>query len=81
MKRPLSYVGDLGVAVNFISALKPNELEQSTCCTKCGKVIAALAEFHEHVLECGGDVSWMVTNNLRTSARKNRLVKYRAHLH
>ena len=29
-------------------------------CTKCSKQCASLAEFHRHILECGGDQIWLL---------------------
>ncbi|KAL3281305.1 hypothetical protein HHI36_004516 [Cryptolaemus montrouzieri] len=29
-------------------------------CSKCGKMCNALAELHRHILECGGDWTWML---------------------
>ena len=29
-------------------------------CTKCGKISATLPDLHTHMLECGGDTTWML---------------------
>lgn len=28
-------------------------------CTKCAKICSSFPEFHKHILECGGDQTWM----------------------
>ncbi|KAK9870640.1 hypothetical protein WA026_008202 [Henosepilachna vigintioctopunctata] len=33
---------------------------EARVCTKCGKVCNALGELHRHILECGGDWTWML---------------------
>ncbi|XP_045471992.1 uncharacterized protein LOC123678807 [Harmonia axyridis] len=33
---------------------------ESRVCTKCGKVCNSLSELHRHILECGGDWTWML---------------------
>lgn len=33
---------------------------ESRVCTKCGKVTNSLSELHRHILECGGDWTWML---------------------
>ena len=44
----------------------------SSECTKCGLVVTPLAEFHKHILECGGDTNWMAT--MYTPTKKHKYV-------
>ncbi|CAH0557351.1 unnamed protein product [Brassicogethes aeneus] len=52
-------------------------------CTKCGKQCNALGELHRHVLECGGDWTWMLARKkckyrpfgARTRRKRRGLVK------
>lgn len=67
MKRLLQSVGVLGKAADNKAV---NQV--SSTCTNCDKVITPVAEFHKHILECGGDVDWMST--MYTPTRKHKLV-------
>lgn len=39
---------------------KSNTVSLEKTCTKCSKNCTTLAEFHKHMLECGGDQTWLL---------------------
>lgn len=65
MKRPLQSVGVLGIQASIPTP-------QSNTCTKCQKVVTPVAEFHKHILECGGDTTWM--SMVATPTKRNKYV-------
>ncbi|XP_030749560.1 uncharacterized protein LOC115877501 isoform X2 [Sitophilus oryzae] len=52
-------LGKIGVVENSVSC-KQWKRSDSRTCTKCGKQCNSLGELHRHVLECGGDWTWML---------------------
>lgn len=52
-------LGKVG-AVEEIVSCKVWKRSEARVCTKCGKQCNALGELHRHVLECGGDWTWML---------------------
>ncbi|XP_069700408.1 uncharacterized protein [Periplaneta americana] len=41
-------------------------------CTKCERGFVALPELHRHILECGGDTTWMLLPSPNSSGRRSR---------
>ncbi|KAJ9575424.1 hypothetical protein L9F63_025627, partial [Diploptera punctata] len=47
-------------------------LSSEVKCTKCERGFSALPELHRHILECGGDTTWMLLPSPSTSGRRSR---------
>jgi hypothetical protein len=62
--RSLEAGGALGSAI----VIPPTPAAESNC-TKCGRSSHTLPELHRHMLECGGDYTWMINSPTR---RKNK---------
>ncbi|CAB3371288.1 Hypothetical predicted protein [Cloeon dipterum] len=58
--RSLNRVGACGSAPEL-----PHTLAADCPCTKCGKVCANKPDLHKHMLECGGDITWMLASTKR----------------
>ncbi|XP_065348266.1 uncharacterized protein LOC135944940 isoform X2 [Cloeon dipterum] len=58
--RSLNRVGACGSAPEL-----PQTLAADCPCTKCGKVCANKPDLHKHMLECGGDITWMLASTKR----------------
>lgn len=71
MKRSLQRIGVLGK----LPENKPVNVPPASTCIKCQKVVTPIAEFHKHILECGGDVDWIST--MYTPTKKHKLVLYK----
>lgn len=52
-------LGKVGIVEDTIPCKLWKRSDARTC-TKCGKQCNALGELHRHVLECGGDWTWML---------------------
>jgi hypothetical protein len=52
-------LGKVGVLENVVQC-KVWKRSDSRLCTKCGKQCNSLGELHRHILECGGDWTWML---------------------
>nr|XP_023023801.1 uncharacterized protein LOC111511950 isoform X1 [Leptinotarsa decemlineata] len=52
-------LGKVGEVENSVQC-KLWKRSEARACTKCGKQCNALGELHRHVLECGGDWTWML---------------------
>nr|CAD7439593.1 unnamed protein product [Timema bartmani] len=55
-RRFLNPTGALTSAI----VVPPTKASESSC-TKCSKVLNSLSDLHRHMLECGGDNTWMLT--------------------
>ncbi|XP_021934548.1 uncharacterized protein LOC110837065 isoform X3 [Zootermopsis nevadensis] len=47
-------------------------LSSEVKCTKCERGFSTLPELHRHILECGGDTTWMLLPSPNTSGRRAR---------
>lgn len=71
MKRSLQSCGALGkISDRNSSAISTT----SSTCSKCRKVVSPEAEFHKHILECGGDTTWMSTMFAASSMKRHKYV-------
>lgn len=70
MKRCLSSDGILSPATKNSN----DDAHPPMKCTKCHKVVTPIAEFHKHILECGGDTTWMSTMFASSSLKKHKYV-------
>nr|XP_008194267.1 PREDICTED: uncharacterized protein LOC100142155 [Tribolium castaneum] len=52
-------LGKVGVLENVVQC-KVWKRSDARSCTKCGKQCNSLGELHRHILECGGDWTWML---------------------
>ncbi|XP_044267587.1 uncharacterized protein LOC123013236 [Tribolium madens] len=52
-------LGKVGVLENLVQC-KVWKRSDARLCTKCGKQCNSLGELHRHILECGGDWTWML---------------------
>lgn len=74
-------LGKVGVLENTQSC-KVWKRSDSRLCTKCGKQCNSLGELHRHILECGGDWTWMLVRRkckykpFGAKSRRKRRGKY-----
>ncbi|XP_063901496.1 uncharacterized protein LOC135121091 isoform X2 [Zophobas morio] len=52
-------LGKVGVLENIVQC-KVWKRSDARSCTKCDKLCNSLTELHRHILECGGDWTWML---------------------
>ena len=76
MKRSLACVG----ALNTTSESSTISAGPASKCTKCQKVVTPTSEFHKHILECGGDTTWMSTMFASSSMKKHKYVCHESEL-
>lgn len=72
MKRSLQSRGALGKLHN-------NSIAASSTCSKCQKVVSPVSEFHKHILDCGGDTTWMLTMFPASSTKRPKFVLFSRH--
>ncbi|XP_063223670.1 uncharacterized protein LOC134531736 isoform X2 [Bacillus rossius redtenbacheri] len=60
-----------------VPELAPPTTSVESQCTKCSKNFSSLPELHRHILDCGGDTTWMLTMVAATSSGSRRNRKWR----